>query len=66
MGSKIDLPSELQETLIIHAKEFAPTHKKRIKKWLAIQFESRQQAEEVILKKTERAARRKTLSQSIF
>ena len=66
MGSKIDLPSELKETLIIHAKEFAPTHKKRIKKWLAIQFESRQQAEEVILKKTERAARRKTLSQSIF
>ena len=51
MGSKFDLPSELQETLIIHAKEFAPTHKKRMKKWLAVQFETRQRAEEVILKK---------------
>ena len=50
MGSKFDLPSELQETLIIHAKEFAPTHKKRTKKWLAVQFEARQRAEEVILK----------------
>ena len=31
MGSKFDLPPELQETLIIHAKEFAPTHKKMMK-----------------------------------
>ena len=52
MGSKFDLPSELQETLIIHAKEFAPTHKKRTKKWLAVQFEARRRAEEITLKKT--------------
>ena len=51
MGSKFDLPSKLQETLMIHAKEFAPAHKKRTKKWLAIQFEARQRAEEVKLKK---------------
>ena len=51
MGSRFDLPSELQETLIIHAREFAPTHKKRMKKWLAVQFEACQRAEEIILKK---------------
>jgi hypothetical protein len=66
MGSKFDLPSELQETLVIHAKEFAPAHKKRTKKWLAIQFEARQRAEEVKLNKNWRTARRKTLSPSIF
>ena len=31
IGSKIDLPPELQETLIIHAKEYALVHKKRKK-----------------------------------
>ena len=66
MGSKFDLPSKLQETLMIHAKEFAPAHKKRTKKWLAIQFEARQRAEEVKLKKSGRTTRRKTLSPSIF
>ena len=31
MKSKFDLPFELQETPIIHNKEFALTHKKRMK-----------------------------------
>ena len=51
MGSKFDLPPELQETLIIHAKEFAPVHKKRMDKWLECQFEARQQAEEMKMNK---------------
>ena len=51
MGSKFDLPPELQETLIIHAKEFAPVHKKRMNKWLECQFEARQRAEEIKMNK---------------
>ena len=47
MGLKFDLPPELQEILIIHAKEFAPVHKKRTNKWLECQFEARQRAEEM-------------------
>ena len=66
MGLKFDLPSKLQETLMLHAKEFAPVHKKRTKKWLAIQFEARQRAEEVKLKKSWRTAGRKKMSPSIF
>ena len=66
MGSKFDLPSELQETLIIHAKEFAPTHKKRMKKWLAVQFEAHQRAEEVILKKKTKGLQGGTYCRNLF
>ena len=51
MGSKFDLPPELQETLLIHSKEFAPVHKKRMDQWLKFQFENRQEAEHAKMEK---------------
>ena len=51
MGSKFDLPLELQETLLIHSKEFAPVHKKRMDQWLKFQFKARQEAEQMKLEK---------------
>ena len=51
MGSKFDLPPQLQETLLVHSKEFAPVHKKRMDQWLKFQFETRQQAKQMKMEK---------------
>ena len=51
IGPKLTIPTELQETLTIHSKEFPPIHINIVNKWLECQFGSQQRAEQINMEK---------------